>query len=160
MDVFRNVPCFGMCNVWCCVSMSMTEELMIFLLQCVAAWCCVLQCVAACCRAYDINHRKRYIPEIYQVKQLGFSGISRYKFKLNIWFNLNLYRGSWVSGFGGFLGGSVFSGIYHLSCYMTLEEPNTLHKTKHNTRYKTSVCCSRSHVHYSEAHLTILLTLS
>jgi len=61
---------------------------------------------------------KCYIPKSAKSSNFaGFDewsfGISRYKFRLNFWFNLNLYQVSWVSGFGGFWGGSIFSGIYH-----------------------------------------------
>jgi len=35
--------------------------------------------------------------------------------KTRSWFNLNLYRGIWLSGFGGFRGCCVFSGIHHTS---------------------------------------------
>ena len=63
--------------------------------------------------SYDSFHGKYYIPEIHHIKILRFVYISRYKFKLRFWLNLNLYRGIWVSRFGGFCGCSIFSGICH-----------------------------------------------
>ena len=36
-------------------------------------------------------------PQTHQFQKLRFPGISRYKFKLRVCFNLNLYRGMWVS---------------------------------------------------------------
>jgi len=39
-----------------------------------------------------------YTPKIHQIEKLRFLGISRYKFKLRVWLNLNLYRGIRVSG--------------------------------------------------------------
>jgi len=62
---------------------------------------------------YDTFHWKCYIPETHQIKKLKFLGISRYEFTSTFWFNLNLYQGIWVSGFGGFRRCSNFSGI----CY-------------------------------------------
>jgi len=47
-------------------------------------------------------------------RNLHFFGISRYKFKLRFLFNLNLYRGICVSGFGGFRGCSILSGNCHI----------------------------------------------
>ena len=46
-------------------------------------------------------------PKNHQIEKVWFLGISRYKFKLRFWFNLNLYREIWVSGFGGFQGCSI-----------------------------------------------------
>ena len=43
-----------------------------------------------------------YTPTIHQIKNLKFLGVSWYKFKSRFWFDVNLYRGIWVSGFGGF----------------------------------------------------------
>jgi len=62
---------------------------------------------------YDRFHWKCYIPEIHQIDKLRFLGISQYKFKLRFWFNSNLYNQIWVSGFGGFQGCSILSGICH-----------------------------------------------
>ena len=45
---------------------------------------------------------------LYQSQELKILGISRYKFKLRFWSNLNLYQGIWVTGFGGFWGCSIF----------------------------------------------------
>ena len=42
---------------------------------------------------YDSFHWKCYPPEIHQLQRLGFPGISRYKFKLRFWLNLNMYVG-------------------------------------------------------------------
>jgi len=50
-------------------------------------------------------------------RNLRFLGISRYTFKLRFGFDLNLYRGIWVSGFSGFRACSILSGI----CHMTLK---------------------------------------
>jgi len=47
-------------------------------------------------------------------RNLRFLGISRYKFKLRFGFDLNLYPGIWVSGFGGFRACSILSGISHI----------------------------------------------
>jgi len=49
-------------------------------------------------------HWKCYNSKIPQIQKLRFLGISQYKFKLRLWFNLNLYREMWVSGYGGFRG--------------------------------------------------------
>ena len=46
----------------------------------------------------------------------NFLTISRYRFKLRFWFNLNLYRGIWVSRFWGFWGCSIFSRRCHVWC--------------------------------------------
>jgi len=45
---------------------------------------------------------------------LRFLSIARYKFKLILWYNLNLYRGIWGSGFGGFRGCSICRGTCHI----------------------------------------------
>ena len=49
-------------------------------------------------------------PIIHLTQKPYFLGISRYKFKLIFWLNLNLYREIWVCRFGGFRGCSVVSG--------------------------------------------------
>ena len=51
--------------------------------------------------------------QIHQAKKLKFFDILRYRFRLRFWFRFNLYRGIRVSGFGGFEGGSIFSGSCH-----------------------------------------------
>jgi len=61
---------------------------------------------------YDIFHWKCYIPNI-RIQKLRLLGISRYHFKLRFRFNLNLYLGICVSGFGRFLGCSIFRGNCH-----------------------------------------------
>jgi len=87
-------------------------------------WCVCCECVAVCCSGCN-THTKYMsfyfecfnwecsISEIRHFENLRFLGISRYKFKLRCWFNLNLYRGIWVSGFGGLGGCSICSGICH-----------------------------------------------
>jgi len=50
----------------------------------------------------DCFRWKCHIPETHQVEKLRFLGVSRYKFKLRFCFNLNLYRGICVFGFGRF----------------------------------------------------------
>jgi len=62
---------------------------------------------------YDSFYWRHFLPEICQIEKLRFLGISLYKFKLRCWINLNLYRGLWVSRFGGFCGFGIFSGICH-----------------------------------------------
>ena len=38
-------------------------------------------------------HYQQFLhPKIHHIEKLRFLGISRYKFKLRFWFNLNLYR--------------------------------------------------------------------
>ena len=59
------------------------------------------------CTSYDSFHWKCYTPKIHQTERLRFLGISRYKFKLRWCSNLNLYRGIWVSGSGGFRGCNI-----------------------------------------------------
>ena len=87
-------------------------------------WCVCCECVAVCCSGCN-THTKYMsfyfecfnwecsISEIRHFENLRFLGISRYKFKLRCWFNLNLFRGIWVSGFGGLGGCSICSGICH-----------------------------------------------
>ena len=57
---------------------------------------------------YDSFHRNFYTPKIHQNQKLRFLGISRCNLKLRFWFNLNMYRAIWVSGFGGFWRCSIF----------------------------------------------------
>ena len=59
------------------------------------------------CKMYNSFHWNCYIPKNHQIEKLRFLGISRYKFKLRFWFNLSLYRGIWVSGFGGVGWGAI-----------------------------------------------------
>jgi len=60
---------------------------------------------------YDSFHSKCNTPKSTKSKSRNsnFLSISRYRFRLRFWFNLALYRGIWVSGFGGFRGCSIFS---------------------------------------------------
>jgi len=55
-------------------------------------------------------------PKIHQIEILRFLGISRYKFKVSLWFDLNAYQEIRVPGFGGFRGlwCSIFSGNCHM----------------------------------------------
>jgi len=46
-------------------------------------------------------------------RETKFFGNSQCEFKLRFGFNLNLYRGIWVFGFGGFQGCSIFSANCH-----------------------------------------------
>jgi len=57
------------------------------------------------------------IPKIRQIEKLTCLDISQYKFKLRFWFNLNLYRETWVFRSGGFRGVQYFQ--WNLS-YMNL----------------------------------------
>ena len=57
-----------------------------------------------------LHPRNCYTSKIHQIQKLRFLGISRYKFKFRFWYNLNLYRGIWGSGFGRLLGCSICSG--------------------------------------------------
>ena len=71
---------------------------------------------------YDSTHWKCggvafYTRKNPPIEQLRFLDISRYKFKLRICLNLNLYRGIWVSRFGSFARCSIFNGICHV-CYI------------------------------------------
>jgi len=66
--------------------------------------------VKCSCAFYDSFQWNCYTPEINQIHKLRFLSISWYKFKPRFWFNLNLYQGIRVSGFGGFRGCSIFSG--------------------------------------------------
>jgi len=61
---------------------------------------------------YDSFHWTYYAPEIHQIEKLKFLRISRYKFKMRFWFNLNLHWGIRAFRFGGFWG-SIFSGNCH-----------------------------------------------
>jgi len=77
---------------------------------------------------YDRFHWKCNTPEILQIDKLRFLGISRYKFKLRFWF-LDLYRGTWVSWFGGFWGSSSFSGnCYRCICCIESSETDEIVK--------------------------------
>jgi len=49
--------------------------------------------VCVCAHVYDSFNQKCYILESHQIEKLWSLGISRYKFKLRLWFNLHLYRG-------------------------------------------------------------------
>ena len=64
---------------------------------------------------YDSFPWKSCIPEIHQIEKLRFPSISRYKFKLRFWFNLNLCCEDWISGLGGFWRCSIFSEIIRSS---------------------------------------------
>ena len=64
--------------------------------------------------SYDSFHSKCCIPKIHRIQKLRFLGISQYKFKLRFWFSLHLYRGIWVSGFGGYRVCSICSGNCHV----------------------------------------------
>jgi len=63
---------------------------------------------------YDTFHWKCYTPEIFEFQKLRFLFISQNK--LRFWFNLNFYRGIWVSGFGDFWGCNVFSEMVVNRC--------------------------------------------
>ena len=65
-------------------------------------------------KLYDSFHCTCLRPQNPQNRETRFLGISRYKFELRSWFNLNLYREMWVCRFGGFRGCSIFSGNYHM----------------------------------------------
>jgi len=82
---------------------------------CCSVWavCCrVLQCVAMCCSPLtNVSWLFCYTPEIHHIDTLRVLSISLCKFNLRFWFQLNLCRGIWVWGFGGFRGCSTFSGI-------------------------------------------------
>ena len=54
---------------------------------------------------------------IHPIENPRFLGITRYKFKLTFWFNLNLYREIRISGSAGLRGGSISSGICHMWQY-------------------------------------------
>jgi len=41
-------------------------------------------------------------PKFHQIESSRFLSISRYKFTLRFWFDLNVYREIWISWFGGF----------------------------------------------------------
>ena len=58
-------------------------------------------CVTWLIHSYGSFHWKCFIPKIHKIEKLRFLGISRYKFKLRFWFNLNLHREIWVSRIGG-----------------------------------------------------------
>jgi len=64
-------------------------------------------------------------PKPTKSRNPDFFGISRYKFNSRYWFNLNLYRGRRVSGFGGFRKCRLFSGNCHefphpqIDCYIS-----------------------------------------
>jgi len=60
---------------------------------------------------YDSLHWKSYNFEIHQIEKPGFLDISQYRFTINFWNNLNVYREIWVSGFVRFRGCSILSGI-------------------------------------------------
>ena len=55
-----------------------------------------------------------------QIEKLWFLGIAWYKFQTRFWFNLNLYRGICVSGFGVCGRGSIFSGYCHTSARLSM----------------------------------------
>ena len=65
-------------------------------------------------------HWKCYTPDIHQIEKLRFLGISRYKFKLRFWFDLNLYRGIWVSRFSELWECSIYSGNCHIHSFESL----------------------------------------
>jgi len=56
------------------------------------------------------------LPKSTKSRNSDFSvfGISRYQFELIFWANLRLYRGIWVSGYGGFRRCSICSGKGHM----------------------------------------------
>jgi len=58
-----------------------------------------------------VSHSKCHILEIHRIENLGFLGISRCKFRLRFWLNLELYWGICVFRFGGYRG--ISSGICH-----------------------------------------------
>jgi len=71
---------------------------------------------------------------------LRFLGISRYEFKLRFWFNLKLYRGSWVSGFGGF--GSVETVILAVT---NDRKADSISPRKYGCLYVWQDSCDRTH---------------
>ena len=70
--------------------------------------------VYVCC--YDTFHCKCNNPEIHQIEKLRFLSISRHRFILRFWLDLNLYQGIRVSRFGGFRGCGNSSGNFHMLC--------------------------------------------
>jgi len=50
------------------------------------------------------------------------------KMKLRFWLNLHLYRGIWVSGFGGFQRCSIFSGMCYMTCQLRFWSNLTLYR--------------------------------
>ena len=70
---------------------------------------------------HDTFHWEGYIPEIHRIGKAGFFCISSYRFKLRFWFDLNLYRGIWVSRICGVLGWSILNEI----CYTMLSSECT-----------------------------------
>jgi len=68
---------------------------------------------------YGSSHWNDYTLKIHRIEKLRLLGISWYKFKLRFWLNSNsnLYRGIWVSGFGGFWSCSDFSGNCHCNTF-------------------------------------------
>jgi len=116
-SVLRMTVCCSVlqCRAACCSATHVICCDLSCIWQCVAC-CSVLQCRAACCSATHVICCD--IPCVWQFplkvlhlqnppnqKKLRFLGISRYKVKLRYWFNLNVYWGISVSGFGGFIGG-------------------------------------------------------
>ena len=91
---------------------------------------------------YNNFHWNCYTPKIRQIEKLIFLGISRCKFNLGFKLNLNLYRGIWLFGFGGFRGCSIFSGIFH-----TLHTMN-LSCIAHNeyTQHSSTIHCEQQNI--------------
>jgi len=72
---------------------------------------------------YDTFHWNCCIPEIPEIEKLRFLGVSRCKFKLRFWLNLNLYRVIWAAQFRGsrrnFSGNCPIMTLHAILC-MTL----------------------------------------
>jgi len=69
------------------------------------------------CSEYNNFHWKCYTLEIHKIEKLRFLSVSRYKFKMSFCFDLNLYRGIWVSRLGVFRGCSILNGSCQKSCW-------------------------------------------
>jgi len=74
---------------------------------------CVSSCV--CVPHVTASTESATPPKSAKPRNSDFRSILRYKFKLRFWSDLNLYRGIWVSGLGGFRGCSIFSGKCHMT---------------------------------------------
>jgi len=74
---------------------------------------------------------KCYTSGFHQIEKVRFPGVLRYKFKLRIWFNLNLYREIWVLWYGGCREVLHFqwnlSYVWVRACAHTLRENDICH---------------------------------
>lgn len=81
---------------------------------------CVYACVGQihlCVHLTTVSTKNATSPKSHQIKKFKFLGISRYKFEMRFWFNVNFLRGIWDSGLGGFWGCNYFCGISHILPY-------------------------------------------